>query len=161
MKNFVKKSKNNKGFSLIELLVVIVIAGIVITSASSLFVSAFNYFTQNKEKAENQRELRFITNYISENIKFSNDVSIKSSTSTPPSGYKGIGLDNNYVKIFNSDGTSRKLSNIIIDNLTFDPSGKSLDVEIEKNNYSIDTKVYLNNHKLSGTTSGIFIEFEE
>lgn len=165
MEKSLLKNKKQKGFTLIEILVVIVIAGIVITSTSSLFVSAFNYFTQNRDKVENQKELRFITNYISENIKYSTDVHIVSSVPSPGSDYgtdyKGIGLENNYVKIYNSDGTERKLSNIMVDSLTFDSSGKSLDIFIEKNNFNIDTKVYLNNHNFGTSSSGIYIVFKE
>lgn len=161
MYNKIENLKKENGFTLIELLAVIVIAGIVITSFSSLFVSGFNYFDQNRDKVENQKELRFITNYITENIKFSEDVYIEDSPPAPNSGYKGIGLDNNYVKIYNSDNTTRKLSNLTIETLTFKTAGSSLELFIEKNDFKIDTEIYLNNHTFGSSNSGSYLVFKK
>ena len=69
MINKIRYLNNKNGFTLVEILVVIVIMGIVFSAASNLFISGYNFYIQSEERATIQRELRFITNYIDENLK--------------------------------------------------------------------------------------------
>src|SRR6056297_2214480 len=161
-KNIILK---NKGFTIIELLIVIVIMGIIVMTTSNLFISGINFYSLNKDKAEIQRELRFITNYIDENLKYTSDIEkYNSSPSTPDLNYTGIGFNNTSktVKIYKSDGSTYNLSQIKLDNFEFSNTKENiLNLYIQKDNFIIDTNILLNNFTFNLTsTNNTFISFK-
>ncbi|TDP96963.1 prepilin-type N-terminal cleavage/methylation domain-containing protein [Halanaerobium saccharolyticum] len=165
--NTINYLKNKDGFTLIELMIVIVIAGIIIIIASNLFISGYNFFSKNEEKQEIQNELRFITNYIDESIKYSNSVSVGSSVPILDSNETAIGYDANdsLIKIYNSDGTNRNLSNIIIDQFTIEiVDENAVKTTVNKTNeYKIETNILLNNASFDSAdvnNTGSVIVFE-
>ncbi len=102
IKNKIKKFNGDRGFTLVELLLVISISGIIIIAATNLFASGINFFFDLDEKTEDQRNLRFLTNYITENVRYANSVEFKNDFSTASSsltaGEVVIGLDNSSFK---------------------------------------------------------------
>ncbi len=150
----IKKILNiENGFTLIEIITVVAILGIVVAAASNLFVSGYNLYIENKEKMEVQRELRFLTNYIDESIKYSENISLTGTTPTVGSGEAAIGIKNSHVVIINSSGEERNLSSIAIDRLVFSGSNNTLNLILEKDNYMIETDILLNNYSFSSPLS--------
>ena len=64
-----KAELNNKGFSLIELLVSIAIAGIVIVSAFSVILYGMDRYSKSSRETKLQSEIQFTTNIISDAVK--------------------------------------------------------------------------------------------
>ena len=60
---------NNKGFSLIELLVSIAIAGIVVVAAFSMVLYGMNRYAKSSKETKLQNEIQFVNNAISDAIK--------------------------------------------------------------------------------------------
>lgn len=155
--------KDENGFTIVELLVVIVVMGIVVISASDLFVSGFNLYSLNKDRAEIQRELRFITNYINENSKFTNNIKIVDSvTSTNLDSNKiALGEENGYfvIKTFNGSINTRNLSNIEISPVQFERNSEILTYTVSAINIdtNLGTKSILNNITNEDSTSGSYI----
>lgn len=158
--------KNNEGFSLIELLLVILIAGIVFTAASDLFLSGLTLYTKNQEKIEIQRELRFITNYIDENLKYSEKVIIDGidENTTVNNDQVLIGLPNNdsYITIKENGYSVRNISNTKIDALRFTKKDNDIiTLYVQKDNYDLETNILLNNAKLTTSTYNWFVLFSK
>lgn len=70
---------NNKGFTLIEILVAIAILGVVSAAILGFLVNSFDFFNQASDKVEVQRDLRPVSKYITTQIRNSTDVSIYNS----------------------------------------------------------------------------------
>lgn len=58
--------KNNKGFSLIELIVSIAIMSIVLVIATTMMTNASRFFERQSAEVELQNEAQIVTNYLSE-----------------------------------------------------------------------------------------------
>ena len=64
-----EQNLNNKGFSLIELLVSIAIAGIVVVAAFSMVLYGMNRYAKSSKETKLQNEIQFVNNTISDAIK--------------------------------------------------------------------------------------------
>ena len=151
--------ENNKGFSLIELLLVIAIMGLIVTAASYLFVSGYNFYNQNKEKTKIQSEVRFITQYIDERVKFTENITLQTSAPTSISANEvGMGVENNIFYVYESTG-KRQLSDVNIQSINFNYNNDNLSYSIitEDGDFQVDTKVILNNKPDSTNNNGNYI----
>ncbi len=165
MSNLYKFFKDEKAFTLIELLIVIVISAVVIFSIGNLISSSSSFFFQDNERIEIQRELRFITNYIDENLKFADQVEAAENKPSLNSGEFLIYLENSRLIIEDSSSNTRKISDIIIDNFSVSSYSNSSKLDLNINHvdgFSINTSILLNNHRAeTGVTSGGYIKFKK
>ncbi len=158
------KKKNNDGFSLVEIILVIAIAGLILSAAFNVFGSGIKSFFFTEEKAASQRETRFLTSYVTENVRNSSSIDFKDSYTTPPSGKAILGVVNSQLKyndriiIEFTETTSVSFSAVTaeetdyLDSLIINIDGK--EKEIILNN--------TNKNTLTGTTTGSsYIVFDE
>ena len=61
--------KNRKGFTLIELMIVLALLGVIITSAFSVFSFGFKSFNAQTDNIDNQSKVRHAINDISKEIR--------------------------------------------------------------------------------------------
>lgn len=104
----IESSNNENGFSLIEILVVIVVAGIILTAVFNIFSSGIRSFFFTDEKSATQREIRFVTSYIAENIRNSTRIKLVTDYNEAlDSGEAIIGFDGAEFKYRDNSGTDR------------------------------------------------------
>lgn len=104
----IESSNNKNGFSLIEILVVIVVAGIILTAVFNVFSSGIRSFFFTDEKSAMQREIRFVTSYIAENIRNSTRIELVSNYNEAlDSGEAIIGFIGAEFKYRDYGGTNR------------------------------------------------------
>jgi len=70
---------NNKGFTLIELMVTVLLIGLVLTTVYGMVTAGNRFFAQGDAKADIQSSLRVSANYISDQIRYASDVQILGS----------------------------------------------------------------------------------
>lgn len=137
-----KSFNEEKGFTVVEILSVIAISGIILTTISSLYMSTFNGYNEAQKIVLEQQNITTIKNYF--DLELRNAVDLKLLTSLPAE------LDSNYNYIY-IDNTSLYLKNnsankIISNNIN------TLQYEIIENNtgsYNYYLKYTLNNQYIS------------
>jgi len=153
LKNKIKYLNKREGFTLIEILAVIALSGLIMTVALNVFSSGINSFFNAEEKADFQRNLRFLENYISRSIRNAEDIRIADSFISPtPSlstGEKIIGIENSFLKYREKGGATKELIDLskasgieFITNSSDEPY--SLIIEINGQKFS---EIILNNSK--------------
>ncbi|MFW6377536.1 MAG: prepilin-type N-terminal cleavage/methylation domain-containing protein [bacterium] len=142
----------NNGFTLLEILLVILITGILVTAVGNIFTFGFDIFLFLDEKAETQKNFRFLTNYINENVKYSSQIYIyddfNDAESDLASDQKLIALNNSEI-VYQEYGNDKR--NIIELPITTDihfSSGKNTEfnylvLNIEDAELNIDEKNYI------------------
>lgn len=151
MKFFRNYLVSRNGFTLIEIILTLAIMGIIMVSISNLFISGYNFYKQNEDKAEVQREIRFITNYIDENTKFTENIEVVNSVDITnlDANEIALGEEENYfvVKTYNGSINTRNLSNIKISSFQFTRNLNELNYTISDFNdvFTLNTKTILNN----------------
>lgn len=103
------KGINDKdGFTLVELMLVIAIGGLILTAVFNVFSSGIRSFLFTDEKSATQREIRFVTSYIAENIRNSTRIALVSDYNTIlDSGEAIIGFIGEEFKYRDFGGTNR------------------------------------------------------
>jgi len=76
--------KKQKGFTLLELMVSIVIISLVVLGLNTLFISGYNQYILGNDKAKIQRNIRLIDKIMNNNIRYGE--SIKVIDQTKPQG---------------------------------------------------------------------------
>lgn len=111
IKEKIRIMNNKKGFTLLEILIVIALAGLILTAAFNVFSSGFNSFFIVEDKANIQRNLRFLDNYVSRNIRNAENISIEDSftSTTLSAGEKIIGIEDSILKYKEKGGSTRNL----------------------------------------------------
>ncbi len=61
--------KNNNGFTLVELLVVIAVSGILLTAVYFLLISGFNNFYLGTDRAKIQSDIRLVENILNNELR--------------------------------------------------------------------------------------------
>ena len=104
--------KENKGLTLIELMLAIAISGTIIIALGSLFTSGFRFFNFIEQKTLTQQDFRFLGNYLSENLRFTHMLQIEDNFSDGKmnldSGEKIIGQMNSKFR-FKKYGSSERV----------------------------------------------------
>ena len=68
--------KNNKGYTLIEVLIIIVIVGIIVSLIYSLAPKSFKHFESQREKSDIISDLRLAMSYLTKEIRKSEKVEV-------------------------------------------------------------------------------------
>lgn len=85
--------RTSNGMTLLEILVVIVILGILIVPISGMIITNINLTTRAKERALAKDAAVIVQQYISNQVKFANDVSYASTVSAPGATTQSIYID--------------------------------------------------------------------
>lgn len=164
MKNLLRIINFENGFTIIEILVVLVISLIIIGSIGNLINSSGNFFSIDNQRVEVQRELRFIINYIDESLKFAQETEVFSSKPSLSSGEYLIALENDYLITENFSGNSRRLSEVKLSKFNANSFTDSNKIELELNHedgFMLFTNILLNNHISENDKSGSYIKFKK
>lgn len=85
--------KNKNGFTVVELLLVIVISGIIMMGLNLLFFSGYKSYNLGNNQAHIQRNIRLIETILNKQIKYANSIKIKNEKKPPnASDYDNIQL---------------------------------------------------------------------
>ena len=141
--------KNNKGFTLIEVLVSIAIIGLVITALYNMNIAGFNFLAYNQDRVELQREARLISTNLETQIRKSSG--IDNDMSDQDNLYFDNGdrfyVQNNILK-FNdsSSGTTRNITTDVISSHSFSYDGESVIFDfvlnLDNSSYEIHNRFY-------------------
>lgn len=157
------EKKNNDGFSLVEIILVIAIAGLILTAAFNLFGSGFKGFFFTEEKAASQKEIRFLTSYVAKNVRNSTTIKITDTYSTPNAGETIIGVNDNSQLKYN-DGSSDKTVIEFTESTTVsfsaDTTGEPFSLIIDVNDGEEIKEIILNNCSSVTGGSGNYVIFE-
>lgn len=127
--------KNKRGVTLIELVVVLGLTGIVLSLIFPPVILSYNYFDMQNERISSISDSRAVMNYLTTQIRKSNDIEVGTNT---------IKLDSGVYKIENKtlykDGLEVFRG---IDNLKMDKVGKKIDIEIVFKDYKLKSSIYL------------------
>lgn len=168
-KSFSRKLNVNWGFTLVEIIIVIAVAGILLLGVSNLFISGGNIFYTLEDKAALQSDIRFLNKYIETNISYTEKLKIvngfQTASSSLNSGEAIIGLDSSKIKYKEVGSTERTLINLP-ENIGFTISQNNVTtdkvINIIVNINGKNKSIILNNCKeedITGDTSGNSIVF--
>src|SRR5665648_636326 len=104
-----RKQNNIKGFTLVELLVVIVIMGIAITAIFSFFLSSNNFFIMGNNQRDSQNDARLAADVIMSEVRYATNAKIVSSSEAAIATGNAIYLENNKLNIV-KEGTLKPVS---------------------------------------------------
>ena len=115
--NFLKFNfKKNKGFTLIELMIVIFVSGIILIALGGILVSSFNFFNNIEEEAKTQGDIRFLTEYLRNKLRYTKKVKLEDDFSAAVNnlnpGEEVIGIENQKVRFKKDSSTSREIIEI-------------------------------------------------
>ena len=127
--NFFKLNfKKNKGFTLIELMIVVFVSGIILIALGSILVSSFNFFNNIEEKTKIQGDIRFFTEYLRSKLRYTKEVKLEDDFSTAVNnlnpGEEVIGIENQKVKFKSYSSTLKEIIEI----------NKSVNIHFNKDN---------------------------
>ena len=155
-KIFIAIKKNQKGFTLVELIVVLAIIALVMGVMSSVFIAATKTFEKGLDQYDLQANIRLASDFIINEVRNASEISLTRPDS--PNDYNKIFFKNNMVSYKPAGSARIDLTPAIIDvrrdinfSLTQTGSQYMLEITIEavqdENDYSITTQVLLNNVK--------------
>jgi prepilin-type N-terminal cleavage/methylation domain-containing protein len=131
--------KKEKGFTAVELIIVIAVVSIIFLGLNSAIMSGYNNFRILNDRAEIQRSIRLIENIINNNIRYAESIKIKNSTR--PAG------NSNYDQVLELSEkkddlhrilyNGRPITDNIVKNMSPMLNNSRLDLEIEFSNNQV------------------------
>ena len=161
---------NDRGFTLIEALVSLMLLGIVLSAAYSIYYLSYTSFNKSGDQYKLQANLRQAGDLITQEIRNAENIEILTSPFITNASYNYFYLEDNKIYHIES-GTTSNITESIISNVNlFKIEGKKdnqqyfleITIEGEKNNqyYLLTTEILLNNiHDYSGLSSGYVIQY--
>jgi len=166
-----RKQNNIKGFTLVELLVVIVIMGIAITAIFSFFLSSNNFFIMGNNQRDSQNDARLAADVIMSEVRYATNAKIVSSSEAAIATGNAIYLENNKLNIV-KEGTLKQTISGHFNSLNFNKnsndSNDTLTINIVSSygnrSYPVTVVLKLPNlillsTSISGVTSGVAIKY--
>lgn len=80
------RMNKNKGFTLIEILIALVIIGLVLTALFNINLAGFKFLAYNQDRVELQNQARIINNNFERQIRKASDIEINSNNEIVLSG---------------------------------------------------------------------------
>lgn len=149
---------NNKGITLIELLIVMALMGVIGAVAFSMYLFGNNTYLKVDKQYQLQSDLRLSTDYIIKEVRNASELEIvEVPISTFVQGYHYIYIENKKLIYYYNENSVAKTESVLQNDL-FNPAFKRLKLSNNKNmlsivfigakisqNYKVDTEVLLNN----------------
>lgn len=170
MKHFNLK-KRKKGFTLIELIVVISLLGFVLLIAFNMQLFGNKVYNKGSSKADIQSNLRLSSNFISDKIRYASNVKILTGMPSSPDPTKEyIYSEGGVLKLYSQGNVSNISGGLpdVASTLYFEDADAQtvyfkINGDKKGENYQIDSSVYMLNVGTGGigTSNGSAIEFVE
>ena len=140
---------NNKGFTLIEVLVSILIIGIVIMALYNMNIAGFNFLAYNQDRVELQDQARLISTNLERQIRKSSGIDNSSSDQNNiyfENGDRFL-VENKVLKFYDdSSGTTRNITTDVISSYSFSYPDNSVVFEfilnLDNSSYQIYNRFY-------------------
>ena len=140
---------NNRGITLIEVLVSIVIIGLVITALYNMNIAGFNFLAYNQDRVELQDQARLISSNLERQIRKANGIDIDSSDQNNlylESGDRFY-VENDIFKFTNaSSGNTRNITSDVVSTHSFSYDDDSVifefNLKLDKSSYEIHNRFY-------------------
>lgn len=161
---------HRKGFTIVELIIVLTLLGIVLGVGYNLFFYGENTFRKGSNKYQLQSDVRLASDFISEEIRNAVEVDIISLPITAQTGYHYIYLDGSIIKYLYNGNTENKTTAIMNNQAIFsirkDSSNKNflkitLKGKLDGQEYDLETEIYLSNISNKAATSGKAIRYKK
>ena len=140
--------KNSMGFTLVELMIVIAVAGILFTAVFSLLISGFNNFNTGNNRAEIQNNIRLVETIVNNKLRNVECIQI-SSLGECPNADSSLSLGKDEGSLYYLRNNGQKVTEDIFTNVYFKLSEKNvfeLILEFDKvDSYKI--RMLINNYQ--------------
>lgn len=160
-----------KGFTLMELIIVIALFSVVVTVGMSFLIGSKENFNRSEEASEIHYQVRIASDYIRDEIRNATEIDIVPIPITPDNTYNYLYVQNGILYHMSLNVASEKSLNILIDNaqmfsLSQSENGHNavnytitatVDSGVGIRNYETPTAVNLNNiYQKLGVTGGTY-----
>lgn len=119
MTKFMKTLKQNEGLTLVELMVVLSLLGIVLVLGYMYFGFSVQAYEQGEKSAIAQQASRLVSNYVTKELRFANEIEINPSTNNFESGYRYVYLENESIKHRDEYGNVKVLADSAGDGMAY------------------------------------------
>ncbi len=166
MNKFITLFIKEDGFTIVEILAAIAIAGILLTVIGSLYIFAFNGHNEVQELAMRQQDIILVKNYFNRELSNATEINLLPSLPSPiDSSFNYIYLDNNSIIHKDNSGNKTITSNMealnfkIIENST---SGLyNYHLEYIVNNLDISSIILNNLSEYSSSQNESIIQYKK
>jgi len=161
---------HRKGFTIVELIIVLALLGIVLGVGYNLFFYGENTFRTGSSKYQLQSDVRLVSDFISEEIRNAVELDIVSLPITAQTGYHYIYLDGATIKYQFNGKTENKTNAIMNDQAIFaikkDANNKNflkitLKGKLNGQEYDLATEIFLSNISNKAAASGKAIRYKK
>lgn len=101
------KKKNNKGMTLVEIVIVLLIASIAMTITGGILVNSLGYFDDNTKNSIDKQTADGVLDFINSEIKYSTLVTMTNSYSSKPESSKKDGWHCLYIDKHRDDNNNQ------------------------------------------------------
>lgn len=163
-----KELLDNKGLTLIELILTVVLLGIIISLIFAFFQFNYSTFFRSTSKYDIQSNLNNVSRFIEKELRYSSETNVYEDKNEISNGKKYIYFENDSIILRTQDGTKNKLTDkkqVTIENLQFILNDNLITYEIKgkstSNNqeYTVKSTIQLLNIKSNRNKEGSIIEY--
>lgn len=163
-----KELLDNKGLTLIELILTVVLLGIIISLIFAFFQFNYSTFFRSTSKYDIQSNLNNVSRFIEKELRYSSETNVYEDKNEISNGKKYIYFENDSIILRTQDGTNNKLTDkkqVTIENLQFILNDNLITYEIKgkstSNNqeYTVKSTIQLLNIKSNRNKEGSIIEY--
>lgn len=162
--------KNEKGITLIELLIVLALLGIVLAIGYNIYFFGQRTFTIGETQTNLQRDVRFASAFITREVRYATELEVRNDVDNV-SGYNYIYLNNNRITHRNASGQITEKTYAVIDLMSFvvvKPVGVNnfllgftINGSDEDRSYDLESEVMLYNLKNVTENSDIVVKYKK
>jgi hypothetical protein len=142
----IKKLRNNKGLTLVELLLALSLVGMVVTVIFGIFMIGIRAYGRGNTQTDIQYEVRRVTSNIVDELRHANGISTTTGSNT-------IDINNSNTKFYISDDYSKEMEYSLVSDKNI--LTVTLSAEQGALSYQQTTDIFLENEKTNDSTVAI------